>query len=122
MNRSLLGFAAIAATVVALTVPGAASAKPASTTFSVSGFEYAFTSTVGSFTGTGLGNLGDVVLSWNATVVHDPLGSSPTYIDGGTLDVKTVGLTGNDEITGTFVYHGGTIAQTDPGTNCTNQK
>jgi hypothetical protein len=123
MNRTLLGFAALAAVVAALAVPGAASAAPASTSFAVTGSEYAFTSTVGSFAGTGFGNLGDVAFFWNTTVVHDALGSTPPiWIDGGSLKIDTVGPTGKDEITASFVYHGGTITQTVPGTNCTNQK
>src|SRR5438034_7957128 len=75
---SLLALAAFAATVL----PAAGSAAPASTSFAIVGYEYAFTSTVGSFAGTGAGNAGDTG-AWNARVEHDPLGSSPTYVNGG---------------------------------------
>jgi hypothetical protein len=123
MNRTLLCFAALAAAAGAFAVPEAALAAPASTSFAVAGSEFAFTSTVGSFAGTGLGNHGDVATFWKATVVHDALGSTPPiFIDGGTVSMSTAGPTGTDTITGSFVYHGGTITQTDPGTNCTNQK
>ena len=45
--------------IAALALPAGAAAAPASTTFAISGNEYAFTSTVGSFAGTGQGNAGD---------------------------------------------------------------
>jgi len=111
-----------AATATAmLAVTGSASAAPASTSFAVSGSEYAFTSTAGSFAGLGNGNAGDRA-TWNATVVHDPLGSTPPiYIDGGSLTLDTISLTGADKVTASFVYHGGTITPINPGANCTNQ-
>ena len=62
--------------IAALALPAGASAAPASTTFFISGNEYAFTSTVGSFAGTGHGNAGDRAV-WNTSVQHDPLGSVP---------------------------------------------
>src|SRR5256714_6479797 len=77
-RASLLALAAFAATVL----PAAGSAAPASTSFAIVGYEYAFTSTVGSFAGTGAGNAGDTG-PWNARVEHDPLRSSPTYVNGG---------------------------------------
>src|ERR1043166_8816457 len=75
--------------VAALAVPTTASAAPPSTTFAVVGYEYAFTQTVGSFTGTAAGNAGDTGL-WNATVQHDPLGSMPTSLNGGTSPRRQV--------------------------------
>src|SRR5919108_5094349 len=107
--------------IAALAVPTAASAAPASTSFAVVGYEYGFTQTVGSFAGNASGNAGDTGL-WNATVQHDPLGSVPTYIDGGSFAMTTSGP-GHpfDFVTGQFVYHGGTITVLDPGANCTNQ-
>jgi hypothetical protein len=108
--------------VAALALPAGAVAAPASTTFAISGNEYAFTSTVGSFAGTGRGNLGDRAV-WNTSVQHDPLGSVPTYVNGGSFQMATVSPTGHvDSVTGTFVNHGGTITTLSTGPNCTNQR
>jgi hypothetical protein len=118
-SRLFLFFCAVG---TALLVSSAASAAPASTSFAVVGYEYAFTSTVGSFAGTGKGNTGDTA-AWNATVKHDPLGSTPTYINGGSFAMTTVSATAHlDYVTGTFAYHGGTITTLNPGSNCTNQQ
>jgi hypothetical protein len=110
--------------IAALALPAGASAAPASTTFGISGNEYAFTSTVGSFAGVGHGNLGDRAV-WNTSVQHDPLGSVPTYINGGSFQMATVSPTGHvDSVRGTFVHHGGTITPL-PSTGippCTNQR
>jgi hypothetical protein len=112
----------IAAAVAALALPVAASAAPASTTFSIVGYEYAFTSTVGTFAGTGVGNAGDTAL-WNTSVQHDPLGSTPTYVNGGEFQMATRSPSGSvDAVDGTFAYQGGTITNTNPGTDCTNQQ
>lgn len=105
----------------ALTLPAAASARPASTTFAVTGNEYAFTQTVGSFAGRATGNAGDTGL-WNARVEHDPLGSQPTYINGGTFEMTTVRGLSTDSVTGDFVHHGGQITVLDRGAGCTNQR
>lgn len=105
----------------ALMLPAAAAARPASAIFTVSGNEYAFTQTVGSFAGHATGNAGDTGL-WNAKVEHDPLGSQPTYIDGGTFQMTTVRGFSADYVTGDFVYHGGQITVLDPGAGCTNQR
>ena len=108
--------------VAALALPAGAAAAPASTTFAISGNEYAFTSTVGSFAGTGRGNLGDRAV-WNTSVQHDPLGSVPTYVDGGSFQMATVSPTGHvDSVAGTFVNHGGSITTLSTGPNCTNQR
>jgi hypothetical protein len=109
------------AAVAALTLPAAAAARPASVTFAVTGNEYAFTQTVGSFAGHATGNAGDTGL-WNARVEHDPLGSQPTYINGGTFQMTTVRGLSADYVTGDFVYHGGQITVLDPGAGCTNQR
>jgi hypothetical protein len=115
-----LGVAVAAAASLAL--PGAATAAPPSTTFAVRGFEYAFTQTVGVFAGTGIGNAGDRA-AWNTYVEHDPLGSTPTYITGGRFAMATRSPAGTyDYVTGSYVYHGGTITTIDPGANCTNQR
>jgi hypothetical protein len=118
--RLCVAIAALAA-VAALALPAAASARPASTTFAVTGNEYAFTQTVGSFAGRAAGNAGDTGL-WNARVEHDPLGSQPTYINGGTFEMTTVRGLSADYVTGDFVHHGGQITVLDPGAGCTNQR
>jgi len=106
----------------ALSLSSAAAAAPTSTSFTIVGYEYAFTSTVGSFAGAGTGNAGDAT-TWNATVNHDPLGSTPTYTNGGSLAMATASTSGHLEyLTGTFAYRGGTITTLDPGANCTNQR
>jgi hypothetical protein len=109
--------------IAALALPAGASAAPASTVFAISGNEYAFTSTVGSFAGTGQGNAGDRAV-WNTSVQHDPLGSVPTYVNGGSFQMVTSSPTGHvDSVTGTFVYHGGTITPIPPpGPGCRNQQ
>jgi hypothetical protein len=113
------------ATVLALTALVAArgaTAAPASTSFAIVGYEYAFTSTVGSFAGTGSGNTGESA-AWNARVEHDPLGSTPTYVNGGSFAMTTRSSGGHlDFATGDFAYHGGTITTIDPGAGCTNQR
>ncbi|MDX6399423.1 MAG: hypothetical protein QOF27_29, partial [Gaiellaceae bacterium] len=107
---------------LALSLAGAAVAAPTPTTFAVVGYEYAFTSTVGCFAGTATGNAGDTA-TWSACVQHDPLGSVPTYVNGGSLAMVTRSSTGAlDAVTGSFVYHGGTITTINPGASCTNQQ
>jgi hypothetical protein len=111
----------VALAAAALLTPATASAAPASTSFTIVGYEYAFTSTVGSFAGTGGGNAGETA-AWNATVKHDPLGSTPTYVNGGSFAMTTASSSHLDYVRGTFAYHGGTITTLDPGTGCKNQK
>ena len=119
MLRSAIATLAVA---VALVVPSAASAAPASTTFRLVGYEYAFTQTVGSFAGTALGNAGDIG-AWNATVQHDQLGSTPTYVNGGLFELATASPNGSaDWVTGTLTHHGGTITTLNRGAGCTNQQ
>lgn len=112
--------AALAA-VAALAVPAAASAAPASTSFAIVGYEYAFTSTVGNFAGTGVGNAGDRAV-WNASVEHEPLGSSATpAITGGSFQMGTRSPSWQfDTVTGAFT--GGQIQTITSGPNCTNQQ
>jgi hypothetical protein len=108
--------------VAALAVPSSAAAAPASTSFKIVGYEYAFTQTVGRFAGVGRGNAGDTAF-WNTTVQHDELGSTPTYVNGGSFQMVTRSTTGRfDTVMGTFAYHGGTITKIDPGAHCTNQQ
>jgi hypothetical protein len=123
MLRQRLALAGVVAAVAVLTLPAAATAAPASTTFAVNGFEYAFTSTVGNFAGSATGDEGDRG-AWNASVEHDPLGSTPPiHVTGGTFQMGTRSPTGAlDFVTGTFVDQGGTITTINPGTNCTNQR
>jgi hypothetical protein len=121
MKALIRSTAAALVAVAALALPAAATAAPASTSFAVVGYEYAFTQTVGSFAGHATGNAGDTGL-WNATVEHDPLGSVPTYINGGRFEMTTVRGLSADYVTGDFVYHGGRITVLDPGANCTNQR
>src|SRR6266487_948154 len=108
--------------VAALVAPSAAAAAPASTSFTIVGYEYAFTSTAGSFAGRGSGNAGEAAV-WNAYVEHDPLGSDPTYVNGGLFSVATTSPNGAlDFVRGTFAYHGGTITTLNAGANCANQQ
>jgi hypothetical protein len=113
----LLGLAAL----LAAALPAAASGA-ASSSYTIAGYEYAFTSTVGSFAGTGAGTTGGKAY-WNATVKHDPLGSHPTYVNGGSFAMTVRGPGASvDAIVGTFSHHGGMITTIDRGANCGNQK
>jgi hypothetical protein len=108
--------------VIAALAPGAAAA-PRSTTFTVSGSEYAFTSTVGAFAGRAVGNAADIGF-WNATVKHDQLGRArPIYVNGGSFEMTVRPAGGGiDAVAGTLTHHGGTITTLKRGTNCTNQQ
>jgi hypothetical protein len=122
MKSLLRSSLALFVAVAALVLPAGATAAPVSTSFAIVGYEYAFTSTVGSFAGTGAGNAGDTAV-WNTRVEHDPLGSMPTYVNGGTFQMATRNPTGHvDMVTGTFVHHGGMITTRNSGPNCTNQQ
>ena len=121
MKRLARFAATVLVALAALTLPAGASAAPASTSFAIAGFEYAFTSTVGSFAGAGVGN-GDRAV-WNTRVEHDALGSAPTYINGGSFRMVARSPTGTlDSVTGTFIHHGGTITTLSTGPKCTNQR
>lgn len=111
-----------AAVVVAAALPAAAASQPGSSTFTISGREYAFTSTHGFFAGTGSGTKGGTAY-WNASVRHDKLGTSPAYVNGGSvaITVRNGGIS-VDAVVGTFARHGGTITTLVRGENCTNQK
>jgi hypothetical protein len=112
---------AVVLAVAALALPAGGTAAPASTAFAITGYEYAFTSTVGSFAGAGRGNTGERAV-WNTSVQHDRLGSTPTYVNGGSFQMVTWSPTHADSVTGTFVHHGGTISTLSTGPNCTNQR
>ena len=119
MPRALL---VVLAALAAVALPAAGSSAPVSTSFTIIGYEYAFTSTVGSFAGNGSGNAGGTAY-WNATVKHDRLGSDPTYVNGGSFAMAVRGPGSSvDAVVGTFTHHGGKITTLDGGANCTNQK
>jgi hypothetical protein len=106
----------------ALVLPAAGSATPASTSFTIVGYEYAFTSTVGSFAGRGTGDASETAL-WNAVVKHDRLGTEPAYVNGGSFAMATRSAGGGlDAVAGSFTHHGGTITTISRGANCTNQR
>jgi hypothetical protein len=122
MGRSLRVLVLIGVTAATLSLPAAAPAAPGSTTFAVRGVEYAFTRTVGVFAGIGSGAAGDSA-AWNTDVRHDPLGSVPTYINGGSFTMVTTGPDDRlDFVRGSYVHHGGRITTLEPGANCTNQR
>ena len=119
MPRALL---AVPLVLAAVALPAAASSAPVSTSFKIAGYEYAFTSTVGSFAGNGSGDAGGTAY-WNATVKHDRLGSDPTYVNGGSFAMAIRGPGSSvDAVVRTFTHHGGKITTLDRGANCTNQK
>jgi hypothetical protein len=120
MRRSLRTIlTGVVAAASLATLPAAAEAAPASTTFQVQGAEIAFTSTRGTFVGRGVGNAGDRG-GWKAVVDHTPLSSQPASITGGRFTMATVSSTfTTDFVAGTFT--GGTISVVDPGLGCTNQ-
>jgi len=123
MKRVFRSSVAVLLAIAALALPAAGAAAPASTAFAIVGYEYAFTSTVGSFAGVGTGSAGDKAI-WNTSVEHDQLGTVPTtYINGGPVAMVTRSSTGSyDTVTGTFVHHGGMITTLSTGPNCTNQR
>ena len=122
MSPRLRSLIAAGATAAALALPGSGVAAPASTSFTITGYEYAFTQTAGSFAGPGVGNMGDMI-GWNALVEHDPLGSSPTYVNGGFFEIVSHSPDGSfDAVLGSIVYHSGTITTLDTGAGCTNQQ
>jgi hypothetical protein len=119
MPRGLL---VLSLALAAVALPAAASSAPVSTSFKIVGYEYAFTSTVGSFAGNGSGDAGGTAY-WNATVKHDRLGSVPTFVNGGSFAMAIRGHGSSvGAVVGTFAHHGGKITSLDPGANCTNQK
>jgi hypothetical protein len=109
MKHLLRSRFALVVAVAALVLPAGASAAPASTSFAIVGYEYA-------------GDTGDTA-AWNTRVEHDPLGSTPTYVNGGTFQMATRSPSWHvDTVTGTFVHQGGMITTLNSGPNCTNQQ
>lgn len=104
----------LAATATLAIGPGLASAATTYTD-SVTGYEYAATSTQGSFAGTASGDLPGY---WKATVVHTALPDAS--ITGGDFYVATY-LNGTaTTVTGDFT--GGTVKQVSGFTGCVNQQ
>jgi hypothetical protein len=108
--------------LAAATLPAAAPSQPVSPTFKMVGYEYAFSSTVGRFAGSGRGSAGGTSY-WNATVKHDPLGPHPTYVNGGSFAMTVLGPDAAvDAVVGRFSHHGGRITALERGANCTKQQ
>jgi hypothetical protein len=114
LRRLIILLAALAFLVVPAT---AAAAQTYSDT--ISGYEYAFTSTDGKFAGTASGSLPG---TWKVDVQHTALCRSCTptaTITGGSFSVATVHNGLPAVVTGAFT--GGTVQLTNPGANCTNE-
>jgi len=99
----------------------AAPSAVAATTYTdtVSGYEYAFTSTDGKFAGNASGSLPG---AWNADVQHTKLclSCTPTAtITGGSFSLATTHISVPAVVSGDFV--GGTVQVTNRGAGCTNQ-
>ena len=90
----------------------------AATTYSdsISGYEYAATSTQGSFAGTASGDLPGY---WHATVDHTPLDPDAT-ITGGDFYLSTYLAGALTTVSGEFAY-GGSVTLENTSTGCTNQ-
>ena len=107
--------------VSALALMVASATADAAQTYSdtISGYEYAFTSTDGKFAGTASGALPG---SWNADVQHTPLclSCTPTAtINGGSFSLATTHNGIPAVVSGAFV--GGTVQVTNVGSHCSNQ-
>lgn len=117
MNPRRLIILLVAALTLLVAPPTAAAAQTYSDT--ISGYEYAFTSTDGRFAGTASGALPG---SWNADVQHTPLclSCTPTAtITGRSFSLATTHNGFPALVRGTFV--GGTVQVTNVGSSCSNQ-
>jgi hypothetical protein len=109
-----LAVAVVVAVSAAVTRPSIAASASRAQVTTVKGIEIAPEHTQGTFTGVSTGSLpGD----WIAVVKHTPLAPS-AKITGGTLTLITKQ---KQPRTFTGRFNGGTITNTNPGTNCTNQ-
>jgi hypothetical protein len=106
---------ALAALAAVITGPGSVAAA-ATYPDSVSGYEYAATSTQGRFAGAAPGALPGV---WSATVDHTPLGTVAT-ITGGDVYLATYQNGVPALVTGHFT--GGTVRQLSGFTGCADQQ
>ncbi len=113
MLRRLSAASLIAAAAMALSAPWVG----AQTSETISGFEIAATSTVGTFVGViGLGPLAGL---FQAQVDHAPLSATGiTPITGGTLEIR---LARGGTLDGSFAPASGTIAPINPEPGCSNQ-
>ena len=106
---------ALAALAAVITGPGSV-ATAATYPDSVSGYEYAATSTQGRFAGAAPGGLPG---AWSATVDHTPLGTVAT-ITGGDVYLATYQNGVPALVTGHFT--GGTVRQLSGFTGCADQQ
>ena len=117
MDPRRLTILLVAALAVLVTPATAAAAQTYSDT--ISGYEYAFTSTDGKFAGKASGMLPG---SWNADVHHTPLclSCTPTAtITGGSFSLATTHNGFPALVSGAFV--GGKVRVTNVGSNCSNR-
>ena len=117
MNLRRLSILLVAALALLMAPATAAAAQTYGDT--ISGYEYAFTSTDGRFAGTASGALPG---SWNADVQHTPLCLSCTTtatVTGGSFSLATTHNGFPVLVSGAFV--GGTVQVTNVGSNCSNQ-
>ena len=117
MNPHRLIILLVAVLTLLVTSATAAAAQTYSDT--ISGYEYAFTSTDGRFAGTASGALPG---AWNADVQHTPLCLSCTTtatITGGSFSLATTHNGFPALVSGAFV--GGTVQVTNAGSTCSNQ-
>ena len=102
--------------VIGISLWTAAAATAAQTSNdTISGYEYAFTSTDGRFAGSASGSLPGL---WETDVRHTPLclSCTPTAtITGGSFSLATR----SGVVSGSFT--GGTVQVVKPGSNCSNQ-
>ena len=106
----------IVAAAAALFISPASAMAATSSSDSISGYEYAATSTQGRFVGIASGALPG---AWSVTVDHTPLGTSAA-ITGGDFHLAT-------RLYGTFTavkgeFTGGTVTQLSGFTGCVNQR
>jgi hypothetical protein len=117
--RALVAGAVAAA--VACTLPGAATAAPASTTFRVAGVETAFSSTSAAFSGAAAGDRGDRGV-WTTSITRTRFDSSgQSTITGGAFSMSTIGPGWTaDRVTGAVA--GGSVQKTSGFAGCTNER